>query len=338
MKHQIALKNIEHEASIQERLNFFISKLETQLASLPPDLVFLHGVLEKHPKRQFYHLSLNLNLPGRTLSAREGKSKLEAVLNAAFQEIDRQLKKHKAFLRREHIWKRPARRKKLRKKIKANSHDDQQRQLFFDLIKRHLRKLYNYVRREISYSLATGDLPRNQLIVQDVIDTVVLQAYEKFREKPSDVELDRWLVELARKYLRSEVQHFRKDRTRYLHIEEDVPGTPPEEQVVTLGDEVLDFYQPDEDLQLEDVVPDLNMPTPEQIVERREMRRFIDRVLASLPPTWRDALVLHHVEGFSTPQIARIMSQSEDDVKRQLERAREFLKQKVLDSGLTPPA
>jgi hypothetical protein len=37
-----------------------------------------------------------------------------------------------------------------------------------------------------------------------------------------------------------------------MHIEEEIPETPPREAVVTLGDEILDVYQPDKGLRLED--------------------------------------------------------------------------------------
>jgi len=47
--------------------------------------------------------------------------------------------------------------------------------------------------------------------------------------------------------------------------------------VSTLGDEILDFYQPDELLTLEDVIPDLEVSTPEQATE--ELRRCVRTAL-----------------------------------------------------------
>jgi hypothetical protein len=49
---------------------------------------------------------------------------------------------------------------------------------------------------------------------------------------------------------------------------------------VTLGYEILDFYQPDEDLKLEDLVPDAHVPTPEQILESRDLQRYVNQTLA----------------------------------------------------------
>jgi hypothetical protein len=72
----------------------------------------------------------------------------------------------------------------------------------------------------------------------------------------------------------------RMERAQSVAIEEDMPETPPEEAVATLGDEILDFYQPDEDLKLEDLVPDAHVPTPEQILESRDLQRYVNETLA----------------------------------------------------------
>ena len=64
-----------------------------------------------------------------------------------------------------------------------------------------------------------------------------------------------WLILLAIEHLNAEVKRRRAARARTVSIEQDVPETPPTEEVSTLGDEILDFYEPDEDLKLEDLVP-----------------------------------------------------------------------------------
>jgi DNA-directed RNA polymerase specialized sigma24 family protein len=130
--------------------------------------------------------------------------------------------------------------------------------------------LNEFVRREINYHLAAGDLKSDELTPEDVVDAVVLSAIEEYKKSPPDLALDRWLIMLAIKHIRSEVQRLQKEREEFVHLEEDIPGTPPEEYVITLGDETLDFFQSDEDLRLEDVVPDPSVPTPDKLAEGRE--------------------------------------------------------------------
>jgi hypothetical protein len=74
------------------------------------------------------------------------------------------------------------------------------------------------------------------------------------------------LIGLAVERLGAEVKRSKAERAGGVHIEEDIPETPPTEEVSTLGDEIMDFYQPDEDLKLEDIIPDMTAPTPSHAI------------------------------------------------------------------------
>ncbi len=50
-----------------------------------------------------------------------------------------------------------------------------------------------------------------------------------------------WLIELANEQLQREIKRLKSERNRTVHIEEDIPETPPEEEVTTLGEEIFDF-------------------------------------------------------------------------------------------------
>lgn len=215
---------------------------------------------------------------------------------------------------------------------------DQQRDQFFETIQPHLENFNKFVRGEIEYQLATGDLKTDELTPEDVVDSVVLLAFEEYQKNPPKLPLDRWLVMLAMKYIRNEIRRFRQDRENFVHLEEDIPETPREEEVVTLGEETLDFYQPDEDLQMEDVVADPTAETPEQIAESREaLLQFVGQSLTELPRAWRDAFILTRVQGFSTAEIAEIFDQPEKKVKQNLQQAENALKKKLIDSRSNTP-
>lgn len=214
-----------------------------------------------------------------------------------------------------------------------DSNQDQQRDQFFAALKPHLENFNQFVRGELEYQLATGDLKANELTPEDVVDSVVLLAFEEYQKNPPKLPLDRWLVMLAMKYIRNEIRRLRHDREDFVHLEEDIPETPREEEVVTLGEETLDFYQPDEDLQMEDVVADPTAETPEQIAETREaLQQFVGQSLTELPRAWRDAFILTRVQGFSTAEIAEIFDQPEKKVKQNLQQAENALKKKLIDS------
>ena len=93
-----------------------------------------------------------------------------------------------------------------------------------------------------STRLAVGDLILGGLTPEDVVDAVLLRAYREFVKKPAGREIGSWLIQLATEQLQAEVKRLKSNRDRAMHIEEDIPETPPVEAVTTLGDEILDFF------------------------------------------------------------------------------------------------
>jgi ribosome-associated translation inhibitor RaiA len=107
MKFSISYKHIESHDSVEPLTERHAKKLERLLKSYEPDLVQLHGVfLAKNPHNQEYSFSLNLSLPTGTLHATGTGGTLRASCKAAFAELEMQLKKHQARLRKDYEWKR----------------------------------------------------------------------------------------------------------------------------------------------------------------------------------------------------------------------------------------
>jgi ribosomal subunit interface protein len=337
MKHNIEFKHFEPRQRVRKLVEELIARLEKHMKDLPQDNTFLRVLIEENSVRKLYHVSITLDLPGATLATKAERHDPVDTIRDAFNEIERQIERHKARLRRDYLWKRPARHEELRPKTNGKTvpSEESRRELFITVIEPHLKKLYNFVRREIAYHEANGDLIRGEVTTDEAVDETVVRAYEELSTRPPNMELDRWLMKLAMQYLHSEVKRSRTERKMVVDIEEDIPETPPTEEVSTLGDEILDFYQPDEDLKLEDIVPDLEIPLPAEEAERTELEDAIRNALASLPGEWRKAFVLHYVEGLSMTEVARVIGLPEAEVKRYIEFARATLRQKLIESGLT---
>jgi RNA polymerase sigma factor (sigma-70 family) len=203
------------------------------------------------------------------------------------------------------------------------------------VLQAHLKKLYNFVRRKIAVLQATGDLLPGELTPQDVVDTVVLQAAREFASRPPHLAIDRWLLQLALAYITAECKRLKAERARALHIEAPAKEDPAKEvPTLKFDDEIYEFYQPDEKLRLEDLVPDPHVPTPEQVIESRDLQRYINQTLAILPRSWRTAFILHHIEDLTIPEVAHLTDTTEEQVKRALTKAREFLRYKLLEADL----
>ena len=112
-------------------------------------------------------------------------------------------------------------------------------------------------------------------------------------------------MRLAQRQLQSETERSRRERGQTIPLEQTAPLTPPSEEVTTLGEEILDFYQPDEALKIEDVLPDIRTPSPEEDLELRELRRCVREALNQLPKEQRRALVRRYVFGLDTDKTRK---------------------------------
>ena len=222
-------------------------------------------MIEENPVRKLYNVSLTLELPGKspatkkTLATKEERHDLGETLRDAFAEIARQLEAYKSTLRGEHLWKQRARRDKLRQmKAVVVPVEQGYRELFFPLASRQLKGLYEFVRHQLAYFRVSGRPDPRRADPGRSGGRSAAASLQGVCQGPCRTEIKNWLVELASKQLEAEVRRLKSERERTVHIEEDIPETPPTEGVSTLGEEILDFHQPDEDLKLEDVIPTLN--------------------------------------------------------------------------------
>jgi ribosome-associated translation inhibitor RaiA len=96
----------EYHAIIEHEVARHTAKLNRILKRYSPDLVLLHGSLEKTPRKTEFNFSLNLTLPTGTLHSTGVGADVLGSAKAAFAELEVQLKKHQAKLRKDYVWKR----------------------------------------------------------------------------------------------------------------------------------------------------------------------------------------------------------------------------------------
>ena len=158
------------------------------------------------------------------------------------------------------------------------------------------------MRREIAYHVANGDWLPDDVAAEDLLAAIVLRARRAFDHKPPGRDFTGWLLSVADDEIMAQLRQARR--------------------------------------QHEDSLLDLSLlsgvPTPEQIVESEELQEYINRTLASLPYAWRHTFTLHYIDGLPVAEIARIMNRREEDVERDLEHAREYLRERLVESGLAP--
>ncbi len=194
----------------------------------------------------------------------------------------------------------------------------------------YLKHLYAFVRRELRYYESLGLLPEGELQPADIVDDVIEAALSLWDARPAG-SLRPWLLQLALRRLRQYLQAARSRPSADIPLEELVP----QEDWSTLerDTEIWEFYEPDDVLAWEDILPDPTAPPPDEFVLAAELDEPLQTALASLGPRAREVFVLYALEGLTEEEIARLYGWDVEQVKRYLAMARDQLRERL---GLLP--
>jgi RNA polymerase sigma factor (sigma-70 family) len=177
---------------------------------------------------------------------------------------------------------------------------------------------------------------RDELIPEEVVDGALIRAYRQFLKGHAVGDVRSWLTRLAVDRLDEEINRLAAEREiAPVHIEEDIPETPPKEWVSSLGEEIMYFYQPDEDLKVEDTVPDPEVTTPEDEVAAKELRDCVTAALHEMPWESQRALLMHYGEDEPITRVADTIGKPEEEVRRILRYSSKYLRQRLIESGCT---
>lgn len=337
MRTAIRYRNIPERSNSD--LEGLIGKLVTRhlqrhLSHFPSELTRLRATLERSSHRSLYRARLRLGLPG-TILASDGQSpELRKALEQSFAELERQCERHLVHLHQEDEWRRKERRAGFRQlKVAVADHADAERALFSELVRPLLPDLKRFVQRELAYLQARGDLVPGDPEVDEIIDESLARAFEKVTRHPRRLAPLPWLYQIAITLLAEEVTRRQAEAGRWISLEGRLPFQLRETQEA--DDEILfEYWQPDEVLRLEDVMP-ARGSTPEEEVSAKEMRRVATALIADLPTSWRRALELCRVEGLPKAAAAQVLGASEQEVEKWLVQADTFLQAKLTELRLT---
>jgi RNA polymerase sigma factor (sigma-70 family) len=233
----------------------------------------------------------------------------------AFLELRRRVKKFKSQLNRERLWhKQPS--------IAVDNSSTEAVREFESVINDNLDKIENYIRRELYHQILGGSIPPGVLEPHALVDEVFLKVTSGSNQRPSRMPLDQWMYQVARKTLQSRLGELEASRENS-HIEEKV------EAIDEWEDERLNFYQPDESLQVEDIIEDDASNNPEEILERDEAYQQIQQSIANLPESFRESFVLYVLEGFTSDEVAMMTGKHPRQVIDEVENAREILRSEI---------
>jgi len=140
----------------------------------------------------------------------------------------------------------------------------------------------------------------------DLAQDVFLKVYSNFHAFDSNMRFSPWLYRIAQNL----AIDFLRRKKKIVYLDEPLSGD---------DDRVWQLESSD--------------PLPEEVAEFKDLEGALERALLQLNPLYRMVLVLRFVEDLSYEEIANILSVPSTTVKTRLHRAREALRQLLVEQG-----
>lgn len=335
MKTTITFRNIikESHASTREYVEQLVEKhLRPHVASFSPSQLHLHATIAHRKKA--YTVSIRLHLPPKkVLVAKASNEHLKPALQKAIEELGRQAERHRAHISGQEQWKRKQRRQRIRnlKSMIASANLPEQTEVTLAAL---LPRLESYIRHELTYLRANGDLPENYPTVTDIRDEVFLQLQSQWDKlEHTEEALYQAMLKAVSEILDAEVRQTRV-KEKMVSLESAVEPDATEQAEAMVEEEINEFYQPDEVLHVEDLVPDSEIETPEQVAEDETVDACY-QLLGNLPTQWRRIVTLVHREHMTPQDVAEnILRLDLQTVQNILDNAENFIQAHLQERGL----
>ncbi len=336
MKIELTQRNINRDAYDSTRA--FIRELadrhlEPHLRAFKASERRLHVTVE-HEKLD-YRVVMRLHVPPKKiLVAHATDENIRTALQKAVEELSRQAERHHALVSGREAWKRKQRRSKL-KRLKAAVNDLQVAAAPAETTLASLMpRLESWLRHEMTYLRANGDLQETYPRISEVRDEVFLELQARWDELDHDEKsLYPEMLKQAHQILEREIAS-NKAHENEVSLESTAPEDAMDQAEDMVEEEFEEFFQPDEVLHVEDLVP---TPTSgdTELTEEEQAIATSYRLMASMPIRWRRVLLLTYRESLSPRQIAKdILDTDVETVERMLRQAEDFLLTHLQEQGL----
>ena len=184
--------------------------------------------------------------------------------------------------------------------MNASQPEDADRNLDFDaLVQKYEKKIFNVIYRFLGDYEEAVDLTQETFIS-------AFRHYDRFR---GDSKVFTWLYQIARNLCINKVRQ--RDRQRALRIESlDQPRDLDNDEGMTR--EVADWSH-----------------SPQIVLEDKELRQRILAAVDTLPPDYKEVVILREFQDMSYNEIVAATGLSLENVKTRLSRARAMLRRKL---------
>ncbi|MCR6546292.1 RNA polymerase sigma factor [Dehalobacterium formicoaceticum] len=173
---------------------------------------------------------------------------------------------------------------------------------FEELISQHQQKTYNIAYRLMGNHHDAGDLAQEALI----------KVYKSIGSFRYDSSFSTWVYHIVTNVCRDELRKRSRHQVSYL-------------------DEPVSLYDGEVHKEVAD-----DTFNPEDAYERKESAEYIQGLINTLNPEYRMVIILREMLGLSYEEIAQELDITLGTVKSRLNRARKYLKERIVRGGENP--
>jgi DNA-directed RNA polymerase specialized sigma24 family protein/ribosome-associated translation inhibitor RaiA len=331
MNVHISFKAAKHH-TVEHEIQSQVEKLQRRVQVFRPSLVHLKCVVDHGAGLKGIVVALNLRLPTGQMAASGTSTKAIVAVKNAFEELCHQFNRHKEILR---DYRRNRREKgsngrqvPFEQTLAAQHSSVVSTEDISIYVNTSLPRLRQFVERELAFREIDGQLAIDAIAPEEVLDEAVLAALGDGGERPEKLAIEPWLYGLALRAIDALAVTDGSGRT-FVPLEKSarMPN-------VQTSESQLQFHQPDELLQEEDVVADRRATTPEEACSSREWLALTESAMRDLPRPEREAFLLLAVEGFTVDEAVAITGRAHDDIRHAAAQARSRLRKMVPDARL----
>ena len=300
-----------------------LTRIERLLSRFRPSLKELAITVYHHRQASGDHFEARavLHLPTGTLAAQELSDTWRGAIDLVLDELANQVRRHKEKLRGDWVYKRKRRQREEMSAagpLLTRDREQSRRKTFYQLLAPMLRTVESHARRELRLMELEGRVRAGEFGVVDVVDEVLLRAWQQYNERPRHLELDAWLMRILHHVL----AQLGKEPPK-ASLEEPVPWEEPRKDEEDIGYAEAELHT------LADLVTDEQQATAWERIDADEQRKVVEQELLRLEPRQRETLMAHVLDGFDTTEIAMIQDRDEKEVMADLQNAREALRKGI---------
>jgi len=300
--------NEEDERQLEALWEELALGVEANVSALSDAIGPVRLAVERSDEEEMWEISAAVHLTGRTLfasgSGSEPRQAMEKAVNDIAEQIDRYEEKPDVVGRRRELkgvavmldaW-----------RSRGWSH------AFVSFITPVVGSLSPYVARELKLHEAEGNRPADGIQKFDMLDEMLVLAWEQFPQRDPHLPLDLWLVRLADQAIEKMLEPVTEESL------DDRRPWPSGEPAESVRDQWVEQVTEPETISLAEVLSD--EPSAEAWdrldVETKEAR--LAELLRDIPRQSRQTFLLNLAHGFTTGEIADFQNRSEDEVQNEI--------------------